>query len=70
MTDKKGIEAKVETVEYDPYRTAFISLICYKDGERRYILAHKDIKVGDKIITDEKSPLKAGNRMLISNIPT
>jgi large subunit ribosomal protein L2 len=59
MTDKKGIEAKVETVEYDPYRTAFISLICYRDGERRYVLAHKDIKVGDKIITDDKAPLKA-----------
>lgn len=70
MTDKKGVEAKVETVEYDPYRTAFVSLICYKDGERRYILAHKDIKVGDKIMTDEKTPLKVGNRMLVSNIPT
>jgi len=70
MTDKKGIEAKVETVEYDPYRTAFVSLICYKDGERRYIIAHKDIKVWDKIIPDDKAPLKAGNRMLISNVPT
>jgi len=55
--DKKSIEAKVETIEYDPYRTAWISLICYKDGERRYVLAHKDMKVGDKIITDEKAPL-------------
>lgn len=70
MTDKKGIEAKVETVEYDPYRTAFISLVCYKDGERRYILAHKDIKVGDKVITEDKAPLKAWNRMLVSNVPT
>ena len=70
MTDKKWIEAKVETVEYDPYRTAFVSLICYKDGERRYVLAHKDIQVGDKIITDEKTPLREGNRMLISNVPT
>lgn len=70
MTDKKDIEAKVETVEYDPYRTAFISLVCYKDGERRYILAHKDIKVGDRIITEDKAPLKVWNRMLISNVPT
>ena len=70
MTDKKWIEAKVETVEYDPYRTAFVSLICYKDWERRYIVAHKNIKVGDKIITDEKTPLRAWNRMLVSNIPT
>jgi len=45
MTDKKGIPAKIETVEYDPYRTAFIALVCYKDGERRYILAHSEVKV-------------------------
>lgn len=70
MTDKKGIEAKVETVEYDPYRSAFVSLICYRDWERRYTLAHSKTKVGDKIITDDKTPLRAGNRMLISNIPT
>ena len=68
--DKNGIPAKVETIEYDPYRTAFISLICYKDGERRYVLAHKDMKVGDKVVTDEKAELISGNRMLISNIPT
>ncbi len=70
MTDKKGIEAKVETIEYDPYRTAYIALICYKDGERRYVLAHTKMKVGDVILTDEKTPLKAGNRMEIGNIPT
>ena len=70
LTDKKGIPANVETVEYDPYRSAFISLVCYKDGERRYVLAHNEIKVGDTIITDEKTPLKAGNRMIVENIPT
>ena len=69
-TDKSGIPAKVETIEYDPYRTAFISLICYRDGERRYVLAHKDMKVGDIVLTDEKAELVSGNRMLISNIPT
>ncbi|MCH8518565.1 50S ribosomal protein L2 [Candidatus Gracilibacteria bacterium] len=69
LTDKKGIPAKVETVEYDPYRSAFIVLICYKDGERRYILAHSEVKVGDTIITDEKTPLKSGNRMMLENIP-
>ncbi len=69
MTDKKWIPAKVETVEYDPYRTAFISLVCYKDGERRYILAHSEVQVGDNIITEEKAPLKSGNRMEIGNIP-
>ena len=70
MTDKKWIEARVETLEYDPYRTAFVSLVCYKDGERRYVLAHKDMKVGDVVVTEEKAPLKTGNRMLVSNIPT
>ena len=68
--DKKSIPAKVETIEYDPYRTAFIALVCYKDGERRYVLAHKDMKVWDKIITDEKTELLPGNRMEIGNIPT
>jgi len=67
--DKIGIEAKVETIEYDPYRSAYIALVCYKDGERRYVLAHKDMKVGDAIITKEEASLVAGNRMEIGNIP-
>ncbi|MDA9129186.1 50S ribosomal protein L2 [Candidatus Gracilibacteria bacterium] len=69
MTDKKGIPAKIETVEYDPYRTAFIALVCYADGERRYILAHSEVQVGDTIITEEKAQLKSGNRMQVGNIP-
>lgn len=69
-TDKKGIEARVETIEYDPYRTAYIALVCYKDGERRYVVAHSQMKVGDVIVTDEKTKLVAGNRMEIGNIPT
>jgi len=69
-TDKKGIVAKVETIEYDPYRTAFISLVCFTDWERRYVLAHKDMNVGDKIVTDLETPLVSGNRMEIWNIPT
>lgn len=69
LTDKKGISAKVETVEYDPYRTAFIALVCYTDGERRYVLAHAKTKVGDIIITDDKAVLQEGNRMRIKNIP-
>lgn len=67
--DKKTIPAKVETVEYDPYRSAWISLVCYNDGERRYILAHKDIRVGDVVVTAEKTPLVSGNRLEIGNIP-
>lgn len=67
--DKKSIPAKVETIEYDPYRTAYIALICYRDGERRYILAHKDMKVGDVIVTDENATIAVGNRLEIGNIP-
>ncbi len=67
--DKLNIPAKVETIEYDPYRTAFIALVLYRDGERRYILAPKDLKVGDEIITSEKALFKNGNRMMIKNIP-
>lgn len=69
LTDKKSIPAKVETIEYDPYRTAWISLVCYKDWERRYVIAHTEMKVGDVIVTDDIAPLVAGNRMLVSNIP-
>jgi large subunit ribosomal protein L2 len=69
-TDKKGIEAKVETIEYDPYRTAYIALICYKDGERRYVIAHKDMNVWDMVVTDVEASLESGNRMEVWNIPT
>lgn len=68
--DKKWIEAKVETIEYDPYRSAFIALVCYKDGERRYVIAHKDMKVGNIIVADTKTSLDNGNRMEVWNIPT
>jgi large subunit ribosomal protein L2 len=68
--DKKAIPARVETIEYDPYRTAFIALVCYKDGERRYVLAHATMNVGDEIITDVIAKPVVGNRMEIGNIPT
>lgn len=67
--DKKSIPAKVETIEYDPYRTAWIALICYKDGERRYVVAHTEMKVWDIIVTDEKTSLVNGNRLQVCNIP-
>jgi large subunit ribosomal protein L2 len=60
----------VETIEYDPYRSAFISLVCYRDGERRYVVAHKEMQVGDIIVTDEKTTLVSGNRMKLEHIPT
>lgn len=69
FTDKLNIPAKVETIEYDPYRTWYIALICYKDGERRYILAHKDLKVWDEVLTADETKPVSWNRMLIGNIP-
>ncbi|MGC8776093.1 MAG: 50S ribosomal protein L2 [Minisyncoccia bacterium] len=67
--DKLNIEATIETLEYDPYRTAFIAKVKYQDGEKRYILAPEGLKVGDKIITMENAPLKTGNRLKLKNIP-
>lgn len=68
--DKKDIPATVETIEYDPYRSAFIALVCYADGERRYVLAHATMKVGDTIIVSNTAKPTPGNRMEIGNIPT
>ncbi len=67
--DKKDIEARVEAVEYDPFRTAFIALVCYKDGERRYIIAPKSMKVGDTFTVSEKARVKRGNRLPLRKIP-
>ena len=69
LQNKIDMPAKVETVEYDPNRTSFISLICYGDGERRYVLTPAEVKAGDTILTSEKAPLKPGNRMPLKNIP-
>ena len=66
--DKKGIPAIVETLEYDPNRTAFIMLCLYKDGARRYHLAPEGVKGGDKIICDDQGPMKFGNRYPLKNI--
>ena len=62
-------KAIVETIEYDPYRTAFIALVKYEDGARTYILATEKMKVGDEMITAEVAPIKNGNRMQLKNIP-
>jgi len=66
---KKGVPGIVKTIEYDPYRSAFISLISYKDGDWRYILAPQNLKAGDEIICNEKTPFKKGNRLELKNIP-
>ena len=67
--NKDGIVAKVATVEYDPNRNANICLVNYLDGEKRYIIAPKDLKVGDQIVSGESVDIKIGNAMCLKNIP-
>ena len=69
MQNKIGIPGTVETIEYDPYRSAFISLILYKDGDRRYVITPQNLKVGDTVITNPEAELKPGNRLYLKNIP-
>lgn len=66
---KIDVPAKIETVEYDPNRTGFIALVCYADGERRYVLLPKSLGVNDTIIASEKAEIKPGNRLPLKNIP-
>lgn len=66
---KDGITARVASIEYDPNRSANIALLNYKDGEKAYILAPKDLKVGDIVESGEKVDVKVGNTMPIMNIP-
>ena len=68
--NKFGINGTVSTIEYDPNRSAYISLVHYDDGEKRYILAPLDLPVGSNIISGDKVPLKIGNALILSNIPT
>lgn len=67
--NKDGIPAVVERIEYDPNRTAHIALLCYADGERRYIIAPRSIKAGDKLLSGVEAPIKAGNSLPVRNIP-
>ena len=67
--NKDGIAAKVERLEYDPNRSAHIALLCYADGERRYIIAPKGVAVGAELISGSDAPIKAGNTMPLRNIP-
>jgi large subunit ribosomal protein L2 len=67
--NKDGIPAKVERLEYDPNRTANIALLCYADGERRYIIANKGMVVGQPIMSGSEAPIKSGNALPIRNIP-
>ena len=67
--DKDGIQGTVERIEYDPNRTAYIALVCYKDGERRYIIAPKGLKAGAKVSSGQAAPIKVGNTLPLRNIP-
>ena len=67
--NKDNISARVEAIEYDPNRSAFIALLCYADGERRYIIAPKDIQVGEVLMSGDKVEPKNGNTMPLKNIP-
>lgn len=67
--NKDNIQGVVKSIEYDPNRSSFISLIAYEDGEKRYILTTKNMKVGQKIISGDSVPIKEGNSLPIKNIP-
>ncbi|QQS59334.1 50S ribosomal protein L2 [Candidatus Peregrinibacteria bacterium] len=68
-TDKAGIPARVTALEYDPGRTAFLALLCYNDGEKRYVIAPEGVSVGAEVICDKKAKIQTGNRIQIRNIP-
>ena len=67
--DKHNIEAKVATIEYDPNRTAFIALVEYTDGEKRYIIAPQGLKVGDSVISGNAVAPEIGNALQLKNMP-
>tara|TARA_Y100000816_G_scaffold273641_1_gene240164 strand:- start:6 stop:830 length:825 start_codon:yes stop_codon:yes gene_type:complete len=67
--NKDNIPARVERIEYDPNRSAFIALLLYLDGERRYIIAPKGLKQGDQVISGETTPINTGNSLILENIP-
>jgi len=67
--DKVGVPGRVERLEYDPNRTAFIALIVYADGEKRYILAPQKLKAGDTVISGEDVEVKPGNAMPLKGMP-
>lgn len=67
--NKFNIPGRVESVEYDPNRSAFIALVVYRDGERRYILAPAGLKVGDSVVSGDEADIRNGNHLPIRNIP-
>ena len=67
--NKDGIPAKVERLEYDPNRSAHIALLCYADGERRYIIAPRGVSAGETLMSGSEAPIRPGNTLPIRNIP-
>jgi len=67
--DKDGVAAKVERLEYDPNRSAHLALLCYADGERRYIVAPKGLAMGQSVVSGADAPIKPGNALPLRNIP-
>ena len=67
--DKHGVEAEVKSIQYDPNRTAFIALLEYKDGEKRYVIAQNGLQVGQKVVSGEKTAPEIGNAMRLAEIP-
>ena len=67
--NKDGIPARVERIEYDPNRSAHLALLCYADGERRYIIAAKGVTAGAQLNSGPEAPIKAGNALPLKNIP-
>ncbi len=67
--NKDGIPAKVETIEYDPNRSANIALVLYADGERKYIISPEGLNVGDEIVSGVESPIKTGNTLTLKDMP-
>lgn len=67
--DKKNIPAKITTIEYDPFRSAFIGLAVYADGAKRYVTLPQQVKVGDTFLVSETAPVKIGNRLALKDMP-
>lgn len=67
--NKDGVPAKVDSIQYDPNRTAYIALLVYADGEKRYIIAPQGLNVGDKVISGTGAEIKPGNALVLADIP-
>jgi large subunit ribosomal protein L2 len=67
--DKKNIPARIATIEYDPFRSAFIGLAVYKDGAKRYVVVPQKMQVGDTFVVSDSAPVKTGNRLPLGKLP-